>query len=91
MSEQKHTPKPWSYEKGFICGPGGYGFGVSIAEMDDDPHGNMEADAHLIIAAPDLLEVVRKCARLYSGRSDPPPAILVEARAAIAKAEGREA
>jgi len=93
MSKQKHTPGPW---KANLYLGGAYAIDriapngdrlARVATVD----GALEtmANARLIAAAPDLLEVVKKCARLHTGRSAPPPAILVEALAAIAKVEGR--
>src|SRR4051812_40005483 len=57
-------------------------------------HGNDEANAHLIAAAPDLYDSVREFVALYAGLDDAiggsVKAKLARARAALAKADGRD-
>ena len=108
MSNQpKHTPGPWFAKR---AGDGGYfewyvgrdGENCSIAEDITDPvtRDPSEANAHLIAAAPDLLEALKaiisddmedqKTAQEFGGFVLPDE-LRTAARAAIAKAEGRDA
>jgi len=79
-----HTPGPWRVDA--TCG------GLAI---ESERHGNIglvnlarasKADARLIAAAPELLDVARKALVAWTG--DGPPIDLDELRAAIAKATG---
>jgi hypothetical protein len=79
----KHTPGPWTatlYDEDFHTIE--TSAGVAVAE------GYNKADARLIAAAPDLLEAL--CNVLsYVPHGDMPVTIYDNARAAIAKAEGK--
>jgi hypothetical protein len=78
----QHTPGPWtiqSHENRLYVGP------VEIGGEEDEDLAN----ACLIAAAPDLLAALRKAAD-YMGEMYHPADVLEEARAAIAKATGRE-
>jgi hypothetical protein len=99
--ELTHTPGPW----GYVPSPPFGGFEIAPAadiergdwsrEVAATYRGN-EADARLIAAAPDLLDALEECEGYFTGhatvcRVGPVGrAILDRARAAIAKAEGRQ-
>lgn len=99
MSNAKHTPGPWSVTRGHY--PGflyirGASFGIPVVthanDLDSKDTLARTADAHLIAAAPDLLEALEPFVRFNSSE----PTVTVElssadiarARAAIAKATG---
>jgi len=90
-----HTPGPWindashpEWERNVI-----WANDVVVAHVVDDQHGNADANARLIAAAPELLSELKRMLSLweeaigyekdYMDMGDP-------ARAAIAKAEGGE-
>ena len=85
-----HTPGPWCIAPPAECG---LGDGLYVEGAEDKPiafasSGN-EADARLIIAAPDLLEVARLVLGMLAGdRNEHPQKLQRAASAAIAKAEG---
>lgn len=101
----KHTPGPWEWDCGLVPpdGPGRYadiykdGGDLIIAQFNDlIPEG--KANARLIAAAPDLLEACEAlCAafgdpltrRALGGHNEAQMIAILDARAAIAKAEGR--
>ncbi len=81
----KHTPGPWRARKGFdpqwhICGPNG-DFHI-IATTN---HGNDEANATLLAAAPDMKEALKKVITCAST----PDAVMELVRLALAKSEGK--
>lgn len=86
----KHTPGPWYYKSGThgIFGPEG----KAIATLHGTPRGypnpDREANAHLLVAAPDLLEALRDLVDAITGRLDGETIALHNALAAIKKAEG---
>ncbi len=93
----KHTPGPWRYEfetRTIRSIPTNYW----LATIDSwDGAVNNEANAHLIAAAPDLLEALKKvanCSRYPRNESEEMEFALEclreIARAAISKIEGRE-
>lgn len=106
MSEGKHTPGPWTafyknkYDEWHVSLPI-TGSSMKLALCSDGIQSeNREADAHLIAAAPDLLEALKKIVVLdthlvWTGGSVPEPSheemgeIAKIAVTAIAKAEGR--
>ena len=90
MTNIKHTPWPWeilagSYGGVFILGP----------PVGYDGEYENPADAHLIAAAPDLLEALEQVlieyddAELANAEPVTLTAAILEARAAIAKAKGQ--
>ena len=105
----KHTPGPWKFEiawAGFSAIRGRDGqliFGVAAGSDDErrlEPE--IEANAHLIAAAPDLLEALEDLRPILDafergqtryadlmGEADLVPEI-TKARAAIAKAKGKD-
>ena len=105
MTEVKHTPGPWlieedDHEEEFEIypqkdGPPPLGRWAEICTVKDY-HGSPKANAHLIAAAPDLLEALKAAVsalewwerehQCCSGATDEQMAII---NAAIAKAEGR--
>ena len=92
MSELKHTPGPWS-----VVANGGHSYTIrgsrneAICDtsiwLHSDPHSESRANAHLIAAAPDLLEALEDLLTICDGDPDEPDEI-GWARAAIAKAKG---
>lgn len=85
-----HTPGPWetSEVQGTwdVCRAGG---GDMIADLTGNPRG--EVDALLIASAPDLLEACRRLVGIsWSQGSLAFDNAVEQARAAIAKAEGKE-
>ncbi len=108
-----HTPGPWMYDMGYTGAmihqydPNGYKTPIGcpryIADVHqhttDDGPAQSEADARLIAAAPELLEVLAEVEALTEGAhdyaTDTGPScwidvhgLVVEIRAAIAKARG---
>jgi hypothetical protein len=100
-SETKHTPGPWRVAamRGFAgsigVGPKGE-TAVAVIAADAFPS-EREANARLIAAAPELLAALRAMIGVWEHGIDPSdeqeigePTAVRWARAAIAKAEGRE-
>jgi hypothetical protein len=100
MSAQ-HTPGPWvllgSHEsEGFDCywikgqpSPFLRGFTKEIASVSGPQGGEAEANAHLIAAAPELLEALEFLANVARATPGfPSPMALQQADRAIAKARG---
>jgi len=97
MSTGKHSPSPWSVAPDFGDGHGQFsilcaeGCGIAMAEAWIGEHrAEATANAHLIAAAPELLEALKL---LLADVADYPawqrPCHAVDvAQAAIAKAEG---
>lgn len=101
----KHTPGPWSIHWGTAQSGSGHHI-VDSSDMGelsriatvlfhDDTDGETAANAHLVAAAPDLLEALQSAHEvllvsypLHSIDMDRRGAILEQARAAIAKATG---
>ena len=100
-----HTPGPWKLgdENDACCSVSTGRSAIWLDRMDElgrkpnvIPREEMLANAHLIMAAPDLLEVLREA--LKDGSAAPSPIVggrslvlldVAKARAAIAKAEGK--
>ena len=89
-----HTPGPWRAH-GFVVAGGQGELRVVHTGSGNVPRAEARANARLIAAAPDLLEVAKMAATVAAmecGMGDEPgfaPADLLKvARAAIAKAEG---
>jgi hypothetical protein len=100
MSKSKHSPAPWrSVLSDSIAGDDTDATWIqcddhSIAELIC-PADEMEANANLIAAAPDLLAALEECVReLVSWEMDPETDTAAEplnmARAALAKAKGEQ-
>ena len=91
MSEAKHTPGPWKAQES--------GSGMLSSTFITDPRGDIIAsmmgsfrdnyDAELIVAAPEMLEALELVVSTYEAGGWP-SATLVVAKAAIAKATGKE-
>ncbi len=82
-----HTPGPWRDVDGRIFSDGYLISGAPIATVHKrKASGQYEANARLIAAAPELLEALRGLVSIYS--TDSTEAEVIDARAAIAKAEG---
>lgn len=90
-----HAPGPWIEDQGFIYGPNG----VLVCDPRCDPATadsmpEMDANARLIAAAPELLEALqwalewRQLGSRWNLASDEERKQLDKARAAIAKATG---
>ncbi|MXP42949.1 hypothetical protein [Allopontixanthobacter sediminis] len=97
MSE--HTKGPWVLDPpqfGFGAilerENGGLIFGIACGdEAERKPEAEIEANARLIAAAPELLEALERCVDALAslrGELEPPLSQVVKARAAIAKATG---
>ena len=95
MTTTQHTQGPWEAEEyGVIRGRNGMIRPFICQVQDDHNDEETQANAHLIAAAPELLDVVK---RIYAIWDDPDrsPSELADSvdrdwiRAAIAKAEGR--
>lgn len=84
--ETKHTPGPWSANK--MHARGGIEFYIDDVATIDGPNYDfpeMEANARLIAAAPEMLELLK----LSLNRYKLPRAIEHKARAIIANIEGK--
>ena len=81
----KHTPGPWTadYNKPYDQ--------WWVSQFDGNPVATtkQEPNAHLIAAAPDLLAALKEIVAGISVGTNPDHPWIKEARAAIAKAEGR--
>jgi hypothetical protein len=102
MTEAKHTPGPWKFT-GFSK-PSNFADHVAVVQGDGtvlarikggvtEDKATAEANARLIAAAPELLDLVQRVLlteepRLKSGQSNYAPSFHDELRAAIAKATG---
>ena len=102
MSEPKHTPGPWvvdySPKTGRPLGitapgdegiPGAVGCVVRRNGIGLPGSETAQANARLIAAAPDLLRILGELCRYAEGANSKVDDLIDEARAAIAKAEGR--
>lgn len=104
MSEHRFTAGPWRVNTGGsqMCDPGTticFAEGVGVFS-DADYHGDKLADAHLIAAAPELLEALARLLKwvepIAGDNRDKAAeaeeiASVEQARAAIAKATGAQA
>ena len=96
----KHTPGPWEikrhYDPGykFISAPKHSGLAQVVWCMEDEDRSpECEANAHLIAAAPELLEALEKVDSYWSSPGEDDwvthyNTVLQPVRAAIAKAKG---
>lgn len=87
-----HTPGPWAYIGQIVQGPHGEEIATTRLERYTTDE-RRSANTRLIAASPELLDALRAlvgwhdCFSLKDGEADLP--VVVRARAAIAKAEGR--
>lgn len=100
MSESKHTPGPWIFDGDLVWAASIDGYvantrtedmtsGENIAKRDALEQ--IEANARLIAAAPDLLDALKSIVMSAEiGNAAILGPLLVSARAAIAKATGEE-
>lgn len=85
----KHTPRPWGLTgKGTIRSHNGRGSLIAKVHWV-----NRDADSHLILAAPDLLDALKNFVAMgetygWDGAATGRQYLMQDARAAIAKAEG---
>jgi hypothetical protein len=104
----KHTPGPWKYEANYFNRPKDNnkeksgtiisldGWNVAEIWKDFGDHSESTANAHLIAAAPELLEALYDCAaslamyKKAAGEDIAKSTTLLKASAAIQRAEGRE-
>ncbi len=96
MSAPKHTPGPWFYvQEGssgefFGCGVSGTKDGPEFIWFDDSIEAERDiANAHLIAAAPDMLEALKQLKENAPDQWVPASVVHAICDAAIAKAEGR--
>lgn len=101
MSEQqKHTPGPWYFDSEYIWSVPAkrYVANPQTEDMEKRPWPECEANAHLIAAAPELLDAIKEYMSQFGQALeahgipfDPSQSAAdAKARAAIAKAEGRD-
>jgi len=96
MSESKYTPGPWTAEAKDLGGevPSWRVYnmpeGQQVASVHRWNGEGDEANAHLIAAAPDLLEACKEALVRLECHNHPDGRRLDNLRAAIAKAEGQE-
>lgn len=101
-NNERHTPSPWRWNDTYaaragdqtmsLIGDDGHGI-LSCDGMENSPH--RTADAALIAAAPELLEALKEIERastwcMHIECMEPIGRLTDIARAAIARAEGRE-
>ena len=99
-TKTQHTPGPWRWSDEYqardltdtwsLLGKDGYGI-LSCDGKCNSPLEANKADAHLIAAAPDLLEAIKGILNLLDSGMNGSKALtetLADARAAIAKATG---
>lgn len=92
MIEAKHTKGPWEVDS--VPLELGSGEFLTVQTVGDGPHiafvfSDMEADAHLIAAAPDLLAACQALLKEYEPGCIGEHDVVRRAKAAIAKAEGK--
>lgn len=89
MSEFKHTPGPWEIVDN-MRDPDGFAIYAPNEDYQLDRIGRCfnKFNAHLIAAAPDLLEALVDLYQSIDGCCDLTPEVMAKARAAIAKATG---
>jgi hypothetical protein len=96
--KQKHTPGPWKHGGPTILSGGAWNLVVAILPTTIDPRPTADAAAHtikerdanarLIAAAPDLLNMLQRMFDETAGGGEPCLLTLEQARAAIANAKG---
>ena len=94
MSAPKHTPGPWSVNRGgpWICTVGNNVGDPAVfgprPEAGPFQFGDKAADAQLIAAAPDMLDALQQVAGRYHVLDHADQAVFNAVRAAIVKATG---
>lgn len=97
MSKSKHTPAPWTLEidsQFSIYGPDRYS--VTAVCKDDDQYGSPEQDeanAYLITAAPEMLNLLKDCHDVLLSRSlagGITDQTIMSIRRLVSKAEGQD-
>jgi hypothetical protein len=87
----KHSPGPWTIEGKFNwLAKDGYWIG-GIADADEEQGGRPgqdHANAHLICAAPEMLEALKRLVTVIQGGNDSEAAALDQAMEIIDKVEG---
>lgn len=93
----KHTPGPWEIEEHYhfsyrwVSGPKHSQLAQVVWCMEgDDRSPECEANAHLIAAAPELLEALENLLKVHEGEGGTQHHAGDMARAVIAKAKGEE-
>ena len=93
----KHTPGPWEIEEHYhfgyrwISGPEHSQLAQVVWCMEDEDRSpECEANAHLIAAAPELLEALENLLKVHEGEGGTQRHAGDMARAAIAKAKGSQ-
>lgn len=87
----KHTPGPWGYLRSsaagrYIVSAENMPLDICVLSNRDKSQDEINANAELIAAAPDLLDVAEMVLALAT--IDTPPELIKAATAAIAKARG---
>ena len=85
MTNDTHTPGPWNVyfdDEGVVIRAGGDVMGMTINGLQ------MEANARLIEAAPEILDMLKGWIERYEQGRCPDGALLGNTRQIIAKAEG---
>lgn len=81
----KHTPGPWVYESGMVWTEDGKPLLQAVRDDPGTQPSERDANARAASAVPELLDALK--AIVWNGETN--AILLVQARAAIAKAEGR--
>ncbi|MFD1693877.1 hypothetical protein ACFSHR_27185 [Azotobacter chroococcum] len=91
MPEHKHTPAPWLLEGRTVYALNADGFNRFCAQVQgaQTTPAELEANARLICAAPDLLQALEDCTALLSCYKEEHEQCMRDARAAIARATGQ--
>ncbi len=90
-NDKSHTPGPYRVTRDEIQVASGDAVGLCLAKVTTfvpQHRGKSDANARLFAAAPDLLEALKSAVRMQP-RDDSCDPWVSDARAAIAKAEGR--
>jgi len=98
--DTKYTPGPWNIQGGkgkhgdlFVWKAGEYFGGHAIATVHEEVEERAKANAHLISAAPELLEALQEIVTHATKYGAAPLSALLmfdRARSAIAKAKGKD-
>ena len=86
-----HTPGPWRVEvdnHGTIAVMWSHGYVVDDVACGEVGEPRSMADAHLIAAAPDMLEALEECVEAFAALGIDATLPVLHARAAIAKSKG---